>query len=151
MRALRVLAVFVTSVVAGLALAGAVGAATREYGGRGDHEEFRVLLHRHRHTTGYEVNFFAPCKDSDAEEHAGYGTDSTPGERPLRVGRHGRFHMHRYFKNNWGSVWDIRFSGRFRRGRANGTFSATSDTPADSGPGTIHCASGGMKWTARRR
>src|SRR3954454_5914677 len=150
MRAARVPAAL-TAVLVFVSAAAVSAAATHEYGGRGDQKEFRVLLHRHPHTTGYEVNFFAPCKDSDAEEHAGYGTDSTPGERPLHVGRHGRFHMQRHFRNNWGTVWDIRFAGRFRHRKASGTFRATSDTPAESGPGTIHCATGPVRWTARRK
>jgi hypothetical protein len=129
----------------------AVSAGSRQYEGTGDRMDFRIELGRHAHATEYEVNFFAPCKDSDAEEHSAYGTDSTPGEKPLHVGRHGRFKMHRHFRNNWGSVWDIRFAGRFRRGKASGTFRATSDTPAESGGGTIHCATGPVKWTARRR
>src|SRR4051812_48711924 len=129
----------------------AVSAGSRHYEGTGDRRDFTVVLGRHAHSTEYEVGFFAPCKDSDAEEHAGYGTDATPGERPLHVGRHGRFHMHRHFRNNWGTVWDIRFAGRFRHRRASGTFRATSDTPAETGPGTIHCATGPVRWTARRK
>jgi hypothetical protein len=133
-----------------LALVAAVSASTLHYEGTGDRMDFTVDLCRHRHTTDYEVIFRAPCDAPNTEEGAACGTDSTPGERPLHVGRHGRFRMHRHFRNNWGTVWDIRFAGRLRRRTAKGTFSATSTTDAESGGGTIHCATGPVSWTARR-
>jgi hypothetical protein len=150
MRPIRVFAPLVALAVVFVLAAAASAARTRHYEGTGDRVKFTVELGRHRHTTDYELTFNAPCNAPNTEEGAAYGTDSTPGEKPLHVGRGGRFKMHRHFRNPWGTVWDIHFAGRFRKRTAKGTFWATSDTPAESGGGTIHCATGRVSWTARR-
>jgi hypothetical protein len=131
-------------------LAAEAGARTVHYEGTGDHPHFTVTFDRHAHTSDYEINFHAGCDASGIENYWGYGWPSTPGARPLQVGRHGRFRMHRRFRNNWGTVFDIHFAGRLRRGAAAGTFSETDSTVSDNGDETIHCASGLVRWTARR-
>jgi hypothetical protein len=116
----------------------------------GDRQHFTVSFSRHAHTTDYEVNWHASCDAPNTEEDLAFGTSSTPGERPLRVGRHGRFRMHRHFTNNWGTTFDIHFADRLRRKTGKGTFSETSVTNSDP-DSVIHCATGPIRWCARRR
>jgi hypothetical protein len=151
MRPVRMLALLATLMVLPplTATAGAMGGG--HYQGTGDRANFRVEFGRHAHTTEYEVLWDAPCNAPNTEDGRGYGTDSTPGEKQLRVGRHGRFRMHRHFTNPWQSEFDIHFAGRLRRNGASGTFWATSTTPPESGNEPIVCKSGRVHWTARRR
>jgi hypothetical protein len=148
MRSLRFIPLVATLTVIPAAVA---NARTDHYEGTGDRANFRVEFKRHTHTTEYEVLWDAPCNAPNTVDGRGYGTDSTPGEQPLRVGRHGHFRMHRHFTNPWQSEFDIHLAGRLRRNAASGTFTATSRTPAESGGGTIVCKTGRVHWTAHRR
>jgi hypothetical protein len=133
------------------ALAIAAGTRTRHYEGSGDRAKFTVTFDRHAHTTDYEVTFDGPCDAPNTTEGAAYGTSSTPGERPLHVGRHGRFHMRRHYRSTIsGTIIDIHFAGRLRRNTGAGTFIGRLTNDGDGGQ-TVHCSTGRVRWTAHRR
>ena len=150
MRVARLLTVLL-AVVSLPTLAAASGSRTIEYEGTGVHRpDFKLVLPRHPHTTGWEANYDGPCDRSNTTAGGAYGTDSTPGERPLHVGRHGRFHVHRHYRSRInGVIIDIRFRGRFRGKRASGMFSGHFTNDGDGGP-VLHCHTGRVHWTARR-
>lgn len=131
-------------------IASASGARSVHYEGTGDRPHSAVRFHRHAHTTDYQLTYRAPCDAPDTQESGEYGTSSTPGERPLRVGRHGRFRMHRHYRSRYsGTIIDMRLSGRLRKSTGSGTFSGSFTNDGDGGP-VIHCHTGLVHWTARR-
>jgi hypothetical protein len=148
--------VLVVAVLAPLALLASLAAASGgrrvHYEGTGVHRpDFKLTLDRHAHTTDWEATYDGPCDAPGTTAGGAYGTDSTPGERPLHVGRDGRFHMHRHYRARIsGLIIDIRFRGHFQGNTASGTFNGHFTNDSDGGQ-TIHCHTGRVHWTAHRK
>jgi hypothetical protein len=131
-------------------LTAAAGGRSVHYDASGKRAEFKATLDRHGRKLDYEMTYHGSCDAPGIEDYGAYGTSSTPGEHPLRLGAHGRFHMHHHYRAYYtGTIINVRFAGRLGRKGGAGTFSMKTTNDGDGGQ-VVHCATGRVHWTARR-